>query len=573
MQDDPKDIPQADPNEDLNTWGPVHDLRTRQFPTGAAQIPILREDNPAGSSPTAPMEGRYVGPYRVERKLSQGGMGVVMLAWDDGLRRPVALKLMDQKLLSDTDALKRFEREARAAAAIQHPNIAQVFLVGLSEEGLPFLSMEYIDGGSMMDAIRSRKALTFTQVATLMEQVAGALQAAAKVNVIHRDIKPANIMLTKEGEARVVDFGLAKIFFEDSYRTIEGMVLGTPSYMAPEQSQGRVVDLRADIYSYGATFYHLVTGRLPFNADTPVQIMMKHVSAPLVPMRSINPQVPIEFDEIIGRCMRKDVDERYQDYEALLVDVKRVRLMCHSREQGGVVGGDGRARTSQSGEVASSLIPAPPGGRRSSGNVSLPPPPGSHPSSPSMQRRQDAIGTPLESMSTPEESGWTPTRIAVVAGASLLAVVAIAGAVLTGGSSDDDKGAAGEKPAITELIQRARNRKGGDKVNDFLALTSTQDILSSLRNGLLSHQTQTLELPADLRDIATSERVIINFEKDESGYPLDGWGASIGYDPETGEMRSAGMDGKYRSSDDLVLALEGDMLVPSQYERLEVKSE
>lgn len=573
MQDDPKEKPQPDPFQDLQTWGVNEDIKTRQFPTGAAQIPILREEGTRGTAPTAPIEGQYVGPYRVERKLSAGGMGVVMLAWDDALRRPVALKVMDQKLLTDTDALKRFEREARAAAAIQHPNIAKVFLVGLSEDGLPFLSMEFIDGGSLMDLIRTRRALSFTQMATIMEQVASALQAAAKANVIHRDIKPANIMLTKELEARVVDFGLAKIFFEDSYRTIEGMVLGTPSYMAPEQGQGRVVDHRADIYSYGATFYQLITGRLPFNADTPVQIMMKHVSAPLIPMRSINPQVPIEFDEIIGKCMRKDVDDRYQDYESLLVDIKRVRLMCHSREQGDVLGGDGQARPTHS-----SIIPPPPGGsnaRRSSGNVSLPPPPSIGGSSPSVQRRQAAGAAPLEAMPAAEETGWTPVRIAMAGAAGLIVVAGVAFGVMSAGAKKEPEETNGEKPGIARLIERARNNRNGGNggTNDFLALTSTQDILKSLRNGLVSHRALNMELPGDIRDIARSDRVIVNFEKDESGYPLDGWGGAVSYDPQSGELRSPGMDGNYLSSDDLVLPLDGEIVVPSQYDRLEVKSE
>ncbi len=170
---------------------------------------------------------------------------------------------MEKRLITDGDAVKRFEREARACAAVQHRNIASVYLVGLTEDGLPFLGMEYVDGGSLMHAIRNKVPLTFSQIARIMEEVAAALQAAHKQNVVHRDIKPANIMLTKTGEAKLVDFGLAKIFFEDSYVTQEGMVLGTPSYMAPEQGRGRPVDHRADIYSFGATFYHLIVGRPP----------------------------------------------------------------------------------------------------------------------------------------------------------------------------------------------------------------------------------------------------------------------------------------------------------------------
>jgi len=558
--------PAGNQPEDVNDLAPDRMMQTRVYASGGAAIPIAREGS---ETPTAPTGGNYIGPYRVERRLSSGGMGEVLLAWDDALRRRVALKLMDSKLLTDGDAMKRFEREARAAAAIQHPNIAQIYLVGLSEEGLPFLAMEYIDGGSLMDAIRTRKPLSYSQVAAIMEQVASALQAGSKVNVIHRDIKPANIMLTRDLEARVVDFGLAKIFFEDSYRTIEGMVLGTPSYMAPEQGQGRVVDLRADIYSFGATFYHVITGRLPFNAETPVQIMMKHVSAPLIPMRSINPQVPIEFDEIIGRCMRKDLDERYQDYEALLVDIKRVRLMCLSREQGALIGGDGR--TSGSHEIASSLIPAPPGrASRSSGSNPI----GGVSGSASVKTRQAAGAAPLESMSVDEDSGWTPARLAVVSGIALLVVGGIAAAVWNSGANQQDADQeTQQKRPVAAMIERAREKAGKGRINDYKAMTTTQDSLESLRNGLRTFRTQNMHLPTDIREVATSDRVIMNFEKDADGYPLDGWGAAIGFDPETGDLRSPGLDGNYLSSDDLVLSIDGELTLPAAYERLEVTSE
>jgi tRNA A-37 threonylcarbamoyl transferase component Bud32 len=474
-------------------------------------------------------------------------MGTVLLAWDEALRRRVALKVMEKALLEDTDALKRFEREARAAATIQNRYIAQVYLVGLAEDGLPFLAMEYIDGGSLMDAIRQRRSLTFTEVATLMEQVAEALAAAHRVNIIHRDIKPANIMVTLEGEARVVDFGLAKIFFEDSYRTVEGMVLGTPSYMAPEQGQGRVVDHRADIYSFGATFYHAITGRPPFMADSPVQIMMKHVTAPLVPMRSLNPNVPIEFDEIIGRCMRKDLDERYQDYDALLSDVKRVRLMCFSREGGRVnsatpVGGIAIA--------PSSLLPPAP--RRSSGEAPLPAAP---------------------EVAEEKEGGVNLPLIVGVVGLLLLGIVI---AVMTSGAEAEapPEAAPKAKPAIAIWLEQVAKAKPGvemveriDGDEEYLSFLATMDILERLRSGLTDFRAEKTEIPASLLEVANESRVVVNFSVDESGNPLDGWGNPLLYESTSGELRSAGIDRAFHTSDDLVQPLEGVPAVPKVYER------
>jgi serine/threonine protein kinase len=547
-----------------------------------ARIPIVRTE-----AKEEYWAGRMIGPYMVQKRLSKGGMGVVLLAYDEALRRQVALKVMEQKLLTDGDALKRFEREARASAAIQHRNIAQIYLVGLSEDGLPFLAMEYIDGGSLMDAIRQRRALSFTQVAALMEQVASALQAASRLNIIHRDIKPANIMLTRDGEARVVDFGLAKIFFEDSYMTQEGMVLGTPSYMAPEQSQGRVVDHRADIYSLGATFYHLILGRPPYTADSPVQIMMKHVTAPLIPMRSINPTVPIEFDEIIGRCMRKDVDERYQDYESLLFDIKRVRLMCQTREQGAVIGGDGCLNVgSQPTGVGSSILPPPPPARstpaRSSGMV-IPPPPGSFgegAATPSVRVRHAAGAVPLEQMNAGEqEAGWTPAKIGMAGAAGLLVLAAIGFALTSGESKKETEEKPREANPIAKILDRANQnaraaRRGGADApeNEYFSFLDTQDIMSEIRNGIVAWHSLNNEFPASLKELIAANRVVITFDQDDGGNPLDRWGTAIRYDSFTGQLRSAGMDRRFQTGDDLVMPFEGEMVVPAAYERMEISN-
>lgn len=538
------------------------DSPQRIAPPSHARIPIAAGSAGEKDLPGSEWVGRYVGPYIIKERLARGGMGVVLLGFDEALRRKVAIKIMEPGLLSDADALKRFEREARAAAAVQHRNIAGVYLVGLADGGMPFLAMEYIDGGSLMQVIRQRTPITFTQAATWMEQVAMALQAAHKLNIIHRDIKPANIMLTREGEAKVVDFGLAKIFFEDSFMTQEGMVLGTPSYMAPEQGQGRGVDHRSDIYAFGAAFYHLIVGRPPFTADSPVQIMMKHVTAPLVPMRSLNPQVPMEFDEIVARCMRKDVNERYQDYEELLTDIRRVRLMCATREHGAVIGSAGETSPPM-GASGESALPAPPHSqwtRNALPNAAAP----KNSSSASLAR-------PIAQDVAPEPGahGWTPGRIALVCGAGVLLIGAVTAVIIGMSRTPEPTSAAGDrKPVASILISRAANQAQEDEGRKEAAnYMRTVEALTSLNAGIRNFQTLEERLPSSLRDIASEDRVILTFVKDAEGNPLDGWETPIYYEAATGVLRSAGSDRSFHNSDDIVQPLEGELVVPERYLR------
>ncbi|CAN5460540.1 hypothetical protein BH09SUM1_BH09SUM1_24110 [soil metagenome] len=549
---DPADMPPS---------GDMSDMPTRRTMPSEGRIPILREGGAAKGGEESWI-GKKIGPYTVQQSLSRGGMGRVLLAYDEALRRQVALKVMDNGLIADDDALQRFEREARATAAIQHRNIATVYLVGRSDDGAPFLAMEYVDDGSLMDAIRQRRAINFSQASLIMEQVASGLEAAHRQNVIHRDVKPANIMMAKSGDAKVVDFGLAKIFFEDSYVTKEGMVLGTPSYMAPEQSQGRVVDHRADIYAFGATFYHLISGRPPFTGDSNVQIMMKHVTAPLVPMRSINPAVPIEFDDIVGRCMRKDIDERYQSYEALLTDIKRLRLQCMAREQGSLIGVRTGSRSSGSvplsgfggGGAPSSMLPAPPQGARRSPDRILQ----------SGTTAQMSHGAQPYDPQAVEHGGWTPVRMALTAGAALIIIAGIGYGLF--GPKPKDRNPDKAATALAMTIKRLN--KHGDMDDAAIAkqepLRETMEILSSLREGLVNSQSRG-DLPKSLSAIADEKHVLVNFKKNGSGLPLDAWGSVIGYSAENGELRSAGVDTKFYNADDIVEPLDGVMNVPPSY--------
>ncbi|MDP6503188.1 MAG: protein kinase, partial [Planctomycetota bacterium] len=219
-----------------------------------------------------------LGNYTVVRKLGEGGMGAVYEGIQDGLNRRVALKLLTQRLLKDSTYLERFQREAQGAAALNHPNIVTVYEIG-QDRGTYFFSMEFVDGTSLGNRISKERRLPVSDALEITSMVASALDYAwREAGLVHRDIKPDNIMLTSQGHIKVADLGLAKRITTDSKLTNEGAGLGTPHYMAPEQSQGaRDVDCRADIYSLGITLYEMLTGKVPYEGATPYAVIISHL--------------------------------------------------------------------------------------------------------------------------------------------------------------------------------------------------------------------------------------------------------------------------------------------------------
>jgi serine/threonine-protein kinase len=268
-----------------------------------------------------PIPERF-GPYRVIELLGTGGMGRVYRAIDEALQREVALKTLLPALAADADFVTRFTREARAAASLNHPNITQIYATG-QEGPIPFFAMELIRGRSLENVTRERGPLDPMVAAGYIMQAAAGLRHAARKGLIHRDVKPSNLMLTEDGSVKVTDFGLAKAARADSHLTATGEVLGSPGYISPEQAQGQPVDHRSDIYSLGATFYHLVTGRLPFQAPTAVAMILKHMNEPLRSPRAINAAIPFPVAAIVQKMMAKRPAERFQDYDALLRDLER----------------------------------------------------------------------------------------------------------------------------------------------------------------------------------------------------------------------------------------------------------
>jgi eukaryotic-like serine/threonine-protein kinase len=273
--------------------------------------------------------------FRVIEKLGEGGMGVVYKAFDTRLHRPVALKFLPENMAKDSHALERFRREARAASALNHPGICTIYDIG-EQDGRAFIAMEFIDGQTLRSHIHGN-ALPVEETLKLGIQIADALEAAHAGGIIHRDIKPANIFVTKRGEAKVLDFGLAKLVPKgigrsdgDSGREVTdsnsmvGIISGTPSYMSPEQVRGDTLDPRTDIFSLGLLLYEMATGRQAFSGGTGGVIIEAVLTRPPVPARNINPDIPQRLEEIINKALNKDKDKRQQHASEVRGDLQEL---------------------------------------------------------------------------------------------------------------------------------------------------------------------------------------------------------------------------------------------------------
>jgi serine/threonine protein kinase len=296
--------------------------------------------------------GTQLGRYEIRQQLGAGGMGEVFLAEDTKLERKVALKVLPAEVAQNAERMRRFIQEARAAAALNHPNIAHIYEIG-ETDGVNFIAMEFIEGETLREKIH-RDKVDLRTLLKYLAQVADGLAKAHAIGIVHRDLKPDNIMVTRDGYAKILDFGLAKLIEPQKPQqsanddelneaatammpqplSTPGMIMGTVGYMSPEQAQGRkAIDQRSDIFSFGCILYEAATGRQPFGGDSIVETLHKIIHAPAPPIRDFKPDAPLELQRIVRRCLAKDPEERYQTIKDVAIELKELRREMKSEAE------------------------------------------------------------------------------------------------------------------------------------------------------------------------------------------------------------------------------------------------
>lgn len=279
------------------------------------------------------LTGKQFGQYRIIEPLGEGGMAAVYKAYQPSVDRYVAIKVLPQQFAKDPNFISRFEQEARILAKLQHPHILPVYDHGQAD-GYTYIVMPLVAEGSLTDFLVNNKP-TLTDIQRIISQIGDALDYAHSQGIVHRDIKPGNILIDTRGNCLLTDFGIAKMLENTVQLTVTGGILGTPAYMSPEQGLGETPDGRSDIYALGVILYEMATGRIPFKAETPLAVMMKHVSDPLPPPRTINPTIPEDLERIILKAMAKEPADRYATDGEMVSAIQKIKPDAEPNLTGG----------------------------------------------------------------------------------------------------------------------------------------------------------------------------------------------------------------------------------------------
>jgi len=352
------------------------------------------------------LTGKQFGPYQIVAPLGEGGMAAVYKAYQPGMERYVALKVLPRSYADDPQFLARFQREAKLLAQLQHPHILPVFDFGQAES-YTYIVMPFIQSGTLTDQLKG-SPISLPRIRQVITQVGEALAYAHGRGLIHRDIKPSNILIDESGNCLLTDFGLARMVEDSVNLTSTGTIMGTPAYMSPEQGSGQKIDARSDIYSLGVVLFEMATGRVPYRAETPIAVVFKHVQDPLPPARSINPDLPESIELVILKSLAKNPEDRYQTAGDL------VRAIQGATPESHVSTAAAAATIAQKPVGAQAPASAEEGGAVSK--------PAEEQAPPAATMVEEGMAPTM--MAQPKKRGGTPAWIWAVVGVVLLAVIA-----------------------------------------------------------------------------------------------------------------------------------------------------